>query len=128
MTEPQAFPRGNGGDFERPLATDESESALPEQFADLEPFLDWAVEPEAARTARKVKASMGEVRAFYAAMMPRLGEVLDYLEQFFGKEMPAPARRLHLLSLSLVGVATLVEIYKRREVVAACDPLRFVLH
>jgi len=71
---------------------------------------------------------MGEVRAFYAVMMPRLGEVLDYLEQYFGDEMPAPAHRLHLLSLSLVGVATLVEIYKQREVVAACDPLRFVPH
>ena len=107
-------------------ATGAADRALPERFVDLEPFLDWSVEPESARTARKVNASMDEVRAFYDAMMPRLDEVLEYLERYFGKSMPTPAHRLYLLSLSLVGVATLVELYEQREVVEACDPLRFV--
>ncbi len=39
---------------------------------------------------------------------------------------PAPARRLYLLALSLVEVANLVELYKRREAVEACDPLRYI--
>ena len=38
----------------------------------------------------------------------------------------APARRLYLISLSLLEVANLVELYKRREVVEACDPLRYI--
>ena len=39
---------------------------------------------------------------------------------------PAPARRLYLISLSLVEVANLVELYKRREAVETCDPLRYI--
>ncbi len=43
-----------------------------------------------------------------------------------GRLCAAPARRLYLISLSLVEVANLVELYKRREAVEACDPLRYI--
>lgn len=48
------------------------------------------------------------------------------MEDHFGGDMPSEARRLYLMSLSLVEVASLVELYKQRESVHACDPLRFV--
>ena len=103
-----------------------TEALLPEGFVDLAPYLDWALEPERARTAKKVASSMEELRAFYDAMMPRLDEIIAYLDGVAdGDERPAPAHRLYLLSLSLVEVANLVEIYKRREVIEACDPLHF---
>ena len=100
-------------------------SLLPEAFEDLIPWLDWALEPERARTAKKVASSMEEINAFYDAAMPRLEEILAHLEGFAGDAMPASAHRLYLLTLSLVEVANLVEIYKRREVIEACDPLHF---
>ncbi len=102
------------------------EPMLPEPFEDLVPFLDWALEPERARTEKKAESSMDEIRAFYDAMVSRLDEIIRYLEDYFGAVMPAPAHRLYLMSLSLVEVSTLVELYKRREAVDACDPLRFV--
>jgi hypothetical protein len=102
-----------------------AEAMLPEAFADLAPWLDWALEPERARTAKKVASSMEEINAFYDAAMPRLDEIVAYLEGVAGDAMPAPAHRLYLLTLSLVEVANLVEIYKRREVIEACDPLHF---
>ena len=102
-----------------------TEPLLPEPFEDLAPWLDWALEPERARTAKKVASSMEEIRAFYDATMPRMEEIIAYLEGFSGGAMPAPAHRLYLLTLSLVEVANLVEIYKRREVIEACDPLHF---
>ncbi len=102
-----------------------SEPLLPEMFADLEPFADWAREPERARTERKEAASVEEIRAFYDAMMLRFDEILDYLQNHFGNDMPAPAHRLYLMSLSLIEVASLVELYKRREAIEACDPLRY---
>ena len=37
-----------------------------------------------------------------------------------------PARRLYPISLSLVEVANLVELYKWCEAVEACDPLRYI--
>ena len=102
------------------------ESMLPDAFEDLAPFLDWALEWERERTEKKVATAMDETRAFYNAMMLRIDEILGYLEGYFGGEMPARAHRLCLMSQSLVEVVTLVEPYKRRGAVDACDPLRFV--
>ena len=103
-----------------------SEPLLPDAFGELAPFADWALEPERARSEKKAVASMDEIRAFYDAMMPRIGEVLAYLEDRCRGDVPPEAHRLYLMSLSLVEVATLVELYKRRDAVHACDPLRFV--
>ena len=103
-----------------------TDALLPEGFADLAPWLDWALEPERARTAKKAASSMAEIRAFYDAMMPRLEEIMAYLDGVpAGEARPAPAHRLRLLALSLVEIANLVEIYKRREIIEACDPLDF---
>ena len=102
-----------------------TETLLPEAFADLSPWLDWALAPEGARTAKKVASSMEEIRAFYDAVMPRMEDIIAYLDDVSGEDRPAPAHRLYLLSLSLVEVANLVEIYKRREIIEACDPLHF---
>ena len=101
------------------------EDALPEAFQDLAPWLDWALEPERTRTEKREASSMVEIRAFYDAVLPRLEEMIRYLEDHRDGGMPAPARRLYLISLSLVEVANLVELYKRREAVEACDPLRY---
>ena len=103
-----------------------ADALLPDGFADLAPWADWALEPERARTAKKAASSMEEIRAFYDAMMPRLEAIMAYLDRVpAGDERPAPAHRLHLLALSLVEVANLVELYKRREIIEACDPLDF---
>ena len=103
-----------------------TDAALPEGFEDLSPWLDWALEPERARTAKKTEASMEELGAFYDAMMPRMEEIIAYLDGVGdGDDRPAPAHRLYLLSLSLVEISNLVELYKRREVIEACDPLHF---
>lgn len=103
-----------------------NEPALPEAFGGLAPFVGWALEPERARTEKREAASMEEVRDFYDAMMLRMGEVIAYLDDQDGSGAPAQAHRLFLMSLSLVEVAPLVEMYKRRESVHACDPLRYV--
>ena len=103
-----------------------NEPLLPAAFGELAPFADWALESERARTERKAAASMDEIHAFYDAMILRIDDILAYLDDDFGADMPAEAHRLYLMSLSLVEIATLVEFYKRREAVDACDPLRYV--
>ena len=102
-----------------------AESALPDEFQDLAPWLDWALEPERARTEKREASSMAEIRAFYDAVLPRLEEMIRHLEGFYDRDTPASQHRLYLISLSLVEVANLVELYKRREAVEACDPLRY---
>ena len=101
------------------------EPGLPEEFRDLLPYLDWALEPERARTEKRVSSSMESIRDFYDAVMPRLEAMILHLEDFRDGPMPAPAHRLYLMSLSLVEIANLVELYKRREVFEGCDPLRY---
>ena len=102
-----------------------ADAALPDGFEDLVPWLDWALDSERARTAKKMAASMEELRALYDAVMPRMEEIIAYLDSVPGDDLPAPAHRLYLLTLSLVEVSNLVEIYKRREVIEACEPLHF---
>ena len=102
-----------------------TEPALPEPFEDLTPFVDWALETERARTEKKVGASMDEIRMFHGAVLPRLDAMIEHLEGFSDGDMPASEHRLYLMALSLVEVASLVEHYGQREVIEACDPLRF---
>ena len=102
-----------------------TEPVFPKPFEDLAPFAGWALETERARTEKKVGASMDEIRVFYDAVLPRLDAMIEHLEGFSVGDMPAPEHRLYLMALSLVEVASLVEHYKQREVIEACDPLRF---
>ena len=102
-----------------------TEPVFPKPFEDLAPFVDWALKTERARTEKKVGASMDEIHVFYDAVLPRLDAMIEHLEGFSDGDMPAPEHRLYLMALSLVEVASLVEHYKQREVIEACDPLRY---
>ena len=98
---------------------------LPAPFQDLMPFVHWALQPERARVEQRLTSSMEEIQAFYDAMMQRIDEILDYLDKHLGENMPDSVHRLFLMSLSLVEVVIVVELYKQREVINAYDPLRF---
>lgn len=101
-------------------------SNLPAEFASLEPHLGWALATERERLDRKLASSADEIQSFYDAMMGRIDEVLDHLDENLAEEMSAPDRRLHLLLLSLVEVSTLVERCRLRQPPTACDQRRFV--
>ncbi len=77
------------------------EQKLPAQFAALEPFLDWALATEHERTARRQTIGMAAIREFYATILPRLDEILKYLEGFAPENVPTEVNRLFLLTLSL---------------------------
>ncbi len=77
------------------------EQKLPAQFAALEPFLDWALATERERTARRRTIGMAAIREFYATILPRLDEILKYLEGFAPENVPTEVNRLFLLTLSL---------------------------
>ena len=48
-------------------------TTLPADFADLEPFADWALATEAERYAKRLASTMDELQAFYDSAFPRLG-------------------------------------------------------
>src|ERR1700730_2835993 len=103
-----------------------AERQLPAQFAELEPFLGWSLATERERTAKRQTSSMPEIKAFYDAMLARLGEILNHLDDFTQEDPPDDVKRLFLLSMSLAEVTPAVENFGQPSVVDGYDYSRFV--
>ena len=89
---------------------------LPADFADLEPFAEWAVPTETARYAKRLASTMDELQAFYDAAFPRLEAAVAYLEQFDVDALPDDAKRLLWLYCALVTVSFPVEVWRQPRV------------
>ena len=101
-------------------------SVLPEAFRDLEPFVDWALATEAERTYKRQTSQMTEIQALYDAMLPRMAEIIAYLNDFALDAMPESATRLMYLTLSLAEIAPAVENFGQPREPDTFDPFRFV--
>ena len=99
---------------------------LPPDFAELEPFVDWALAGESERLQKRLGSSMEEIQAFYSAMMLRIEEALDYLNGFLLEQLPEPEQRLLHMTLSLAEVWVAVELYKQPDHPFGLDMRRFV--
>jgi hypothetical protein len=91
-------------------------SRLPPEFADLEPFADWALPTERERYAKRLASSMDELQAFYDAALPRLEDAASYLEQLPLDNLPEDALHLLLLCYSLINVSFPVEAWHQPRV------------
>jgi hypothetical protein len=100
---------------------------LPSGFSDLEQFAEWSLPTSAERNKKRLGSSMDEITSLYNALLPRIGGILAYLDQFSLQEMPQDARRLMFLALSLAEVSIAVELFHEPKVTGGCDPARFVV-
>jgi hypothetical protein len=91
-------------------------STLPAEFADLEPYADWAIATERARYDKRVASTMNELQTFYDAAFPRMEAALTYLDQYSLDEMPEDAERLLWLYCALVTVSFPVEVWRQPRV------------
>jgi hypothetical protein len=89
---------------------------LPAQFVDLEPYLDWDLEAEPDRYAKRLASSMTEMQAFYDTAFPRLDDVIAYCDKFPLDELPDDAQTLMHLMQSLIMVSFPVEAWKQPRV------------
>ena len=89
---------------------------LPAQFADLEPFADWALPTERDRFAKRLASSMDELQAFYDAAFPRLTDSVDYLRGVPVEGISDEDRNLLWLFSSLVTVSFPVEVWRQPRV------------
>ena len=99
---------------------------LPPTFAELEPFVDWSLDSEAERLQKRLASSMEEIRAFYSAMLGRIEEALEHLNEFPLDQLPEPEQRLMNMTLSLAEVWVAVELYRRPDHPFGLDMRRFV--
>ena len=91
-------------------------TALPAEFADLEPFRDWAVPTERARYAKRMASTMDELQAFYDAAFPRLDDAIEHIDRHPFDALPDDATRLLWLCYSLVNVSFPVEVWRQPRV------------
>lgn len=91
-------------------------STLPAEFADLEPFADWAIPTERARYAKRLTSTMDELQAFYDAAFPRLAAATDYLRSLEMDELSEEESRLVWLFCALVTVSFPVEVWRQPRV------------
>ena len=91
-------------------------NTLPAEFAEFEPYLDWALATEPERYAKRLASSMTEMQAFYDATFPRLNDVIEYCDKFSLDDLPDDARTLMHLMQSLVMVSFPIEAWKQPRV------------
>ena len=91
-------------------------STLPAEFADLQPFAEWALPTENERYAKRLGTSMQELQAFYDAALPRLEAGTDYLKGVSLDGISEPDKRLLWLFSSLVAVSFPVEVWRQPKV------------
>jgi hypothetical protein len=89
---------------------------LPAEFAEFEPYLDWALATEPERYAKRLASSMTEMQAFYDVAFPKLDAAIDYCDKFPLDDLPEDARTLMHLMQSLVMISFPIEAWKQPRV------------
>ncbi|GAA2410034.1 hypothetical protein GCM10010191_18410 [Actinomadura vinacea] len=91
-------------------------AVFPKQFADLEPFADWAVQGEKARYEKRFNSTMVEMQAFYDAAFPRLDDAKAHLEKVSLDGISEEDKRLTWLFCALCTVSFPVEVWRQPRV------------
>ena len=91
-------------------------TVLPAEFADLEPFADWAVPTERARYDRRIASTMADLQTFYDAAFPRIDDALAYLEKHEVDALPEDGKRLLWLYCALMTASFPVEVWRQPRV------------
>ena len=104
-----------------------TDKTLPAEFADLAPFIDWALPTADERQTRRRTASREGIRAFYDAILPRIEAILETVDRHKLGNLPAELHPLYHMALSLAEVAPHIELYGGAPGVPyAFDEARFV--
>ena len=91
-------------------------ATFPPEFADLEPYADWALRTEAERYAKRLASSMDELQAFYDAALGRLEDAIAQCDRHDLEALPDDVERLLWLCYSLVNVSFPVEVWRQARV------------
>ena len=92
-------------------------SALPAEFAELEPFAaTWCLATEPERYGQRLASTVDEMQAFYDAIVPRADEIMVHLDQFPLDSLPEDALNVLYLLYSMIEVSFPVEVWRQPRV------------
>lgn len=103
-----------------------SEAFLPERFRDLDSFAAWCLPLERERQQKRLRSDMDEIRALYDTMLPRMADIIGYLNELPIDNLPEDAERLLHLCFSFVEVSSATVIFGQPAVIDGFDAERFV--
>lgn len=84
---------------------------LPPEYLHLEPLLDWALETEDERHAKRLSCTVEATRVLYDAMAPEMDAIIQLLCRIpRSQALSVPERNLYLLALSFVEVSMPIEL------------------
>ena len=90
---------------------------LPAAFAELEPYAPrWSLATEGERWAERMASPIGDLDAFYDAVLPRAEEAIAYCDGFPLHDMADDALNLLRLVYSFVIVSFAVELWRQPHV------------
>ena len=87
-------------------------SRLPSAFTELEPFVPrWVWDNTDERVAARSASSLEEIRAFYDAMVPRLDEAIDFIDNIGLDALTPEAATLTKLVLGVGQASIAIEVH-----------------
>ncbi len=103
-----------------------SEAQLPETFRELNRFIEWSLPLERQRQRKRLASEMDDIQALYDAMLPRMPEIIGYLNALPIDDLPEDAERLLHLCFSFVEASSAAVIFGQPAVIDGFDAERFV--
>ncbi|SEK00708.1 hypothetical protein SAMN05518849_1264 [Sphingobium sp. AP50] len=98
---------------------------LPKQFDELQVHAGWCLATETERNIRRHACTIEELRAFADAVLPRVPQIVAYLDRQPLDAMPDVDKPLFHMLLSLAEIAPAVESYHQPAVIDGYDSRRF---
>lgn len=87
---------------------------LPPPFADLGSWTEkWCIETKRERSAERVASSIADLKTFYEVLLPRMEEIIDYLNTLDATrpaDMSAEDRNLFRLCQSFLETSSSLEL------------------
>ncbi len=88
-----------------------AQATLPPAYADLARFTpEWMLGNEKARYDKLLATSMADLRAFYDAMLPRMEEIILFLNRYPLDAMPEDAQHLFDLAMTFMETAHPIDL------------------
>jgi hypothetical protein len=98
---------------------------LPEKFRELEQWSAWFLETELERHEKRTQTTIEDLRAFHAALTPRMEDLIQYLSGFeWGAPLSDEDRNLFHLGLSYMEAAVPIDLGWKSSVAEDSFPVR----